>query len=548
MNRHLINIILQKLGSMSLAVIILLALALASVIGTVLQQNQEQVDYAQQFGPLWYSVFNLLGLFDMYHAWWFLTLLGFLMLSLSVCLWRNIPRIIKEWRSHNPLLSTRAFNRLQPSLAWQSEDMATAKAQIKKVLHGWYFTEMQQSNSLNIRADKGRFRKAGYMLVHAGILVILIGGVASVQFGFRGNMNVAEGSDGNKIFYLKGLATESLDLPYTIRCNSFFIDYYPTGMPKEFRSNLTIIDNGKEVLTSDIIVNEPLYYKGTRIYQASFGDGGSIIDLELHNLNKEQPRQIQAAVYNKWQDKNSDVSLEIINFREHNIENMANPGEPKQLQNLGPSVEYIIRGQGLKTVKVKSFFNPLLLGDKNQGSFILVSESKDDRDYKPFYLGLDFSNPKDLQLFHTFTAKLEAADSTEDATLAAFKSAVLEVYGKPKPEELEMIGMRLMQAMRSLPKLPWPFIPMPVEYEQVYYTGLQVTEDPGMNIVWFGSLLLVLGLCIMFYWPHRKLWLVIREEINADNNGVQVLMAGSTSGNKLGFKREFKRLSARFIE
>ena len=76
----LIKQLWQRLGSMSLAVILLMVLSIASVIGTVLLQNQDQADYLNQFGPLWYWLFRSLGLFDMYHTWWFLCILGFLML------------------------------------------------------------------------------------------------------------------------------------------------------------------------------------------------------------------------------------------------------------------------------------------------------------------------------------------------------------------------------------------------------------------------------------------------------------------------------------
>jgi len=52
--------IILRLSSMSLAITLLTVLALASVIGTVLLQNQDQTDYLQQFGPIWYWVFRSL--------------------------------------------------------------------------------------------------------------------------------------------------------------------------------------------------------------------------------------------------------------------------------------------------------------------------------------------------------------------------------------------------------------------------------------------------------------------------------------------------------
>jgi len=62
--------------------------------------------------------------------------------------------------------------------------------------------------------------------------------------------------------------------------------------------------------------------------------------------------------------------------------------------------------------------------------------------------------------------------------------------------------------------------------------------DPGMNVVWIGSAILVLGLCIMLYMPHRKLWLIIRTE----SNGAHVTLAGMTNRNNLVFNQAFNDL------
>ena len=47
---------------------------------------------------------------------------------------------------------------------------------------------------------------------------------------------------------------------------------YKNGAPKEYRSSLTILENGEPVLTKDIIVNDPLQYKGISMFQSSYGE------------------------------------------------------------------------------------------------------------------------------------------------------------------------------------------------------------------------------------------------------------------------------------
>lgn len=530
-----------RLGSMSFAVILLIVLSIASVIGTVLLQNQSQADYLQQFGPLWYWVFRGLGLFDMYHTWWFLTMLGFLMVSLTACLWRNVPRMLKEMKSRNTHLADKSLKRFQFVHDWQlpRADAGALADAFRARLHGWEFREENMDGRLVVRADKGRWNKWGYILVHGALLVILIGGWMSVHYGFRGNMAVPEGGKESEISFLRGTETETLKMPFEVRCNDFFIDFYPTGAPKEFRSNLTIIDDGKEVLTSDIIVNEPLYYKGVRIYQASFGDGGSAVTFKLFHLDGSKVVDIaKTHVYETWKDEKTGVELKVTDFKPYNVENMANPGEPNRWRDLGPAVEFEMRGPGLRPVKIKLFQQPFIDADgNNQGSFMSLSLTGDAKDYRPVALGIDLTNPKEWELFHAFMQHLNASTETDarQAHLNAFRQAMRDVFGDQRPEGFQQMAMRVLQASQILPQLPWPLLPMLDDFDQVYYTGLQLAKDPGMNVVWVGSAILVIGLCIMFYMPHRKLWLIVRPD-------GRVSLAGMVTRNAMTFEHFFHEL------
>jgi len=542
-----IKTILLRLGSMSLAITLLTVLALASVIGTVLLQNQDQGDYLQQFGPIWYWVFRALGLFDMYHTWWFLSLLGFLMLSLTVCLYRNVPRFLKEMKSKKVPVSDSAIKHMEHVHHWQLPEQSLEKiiSPIKDQLKEWTIRSEERNGITYLRADKGHYHKWGYIFVHSAMLVILIGGWISVHYGFRGNMQVPVGAKEHEISFLKGTSTESLVMPFYVRCNDFSIDFYPNGMPKEFKSNLTIIDGGKEVLTSDIIVNDPLYYKGVRIYQASFGDGGSNIRLKLMKLDGSGDVEIaKTKVYTTFKDDKTGITLEITDFRPHNVENMAEVNEPKDFQDLGASVDYVMRGPGLKPVKIRSFIDPFILNDENRGTFMSVSFSGNTKDFKPMALGLDMTNPKEWELFQRFIVRLGSADlkHPKKANLQAFKLAMADVFGANRPDNFQAMATRVIQAIQVIPRLPWPYIPILDDYDQKYYTGLQLARDPGMNVVWVGSALLVIGLCIMLYISHRKLWIIIRRE----NDGMKVTLAGLSNRNPLNFKREFKEILTSF--
>ncbi|MDQ6962155.1 MAG: cytochrome c biogenesis protein ResB [Mariprofundaceae bacterium] len=529
---------------MSLAVVLLVVLALASIIGTILLQNQQQTDYMQQFGVLWYWVFRSLGLFDMYHTWWFQGLLAFLMLSLVFCLWHNAPRMLREVRSRKVFITDKSLQRFHHLHHWYLRNTSKEEALtlIKKRLKDWEQKSSLEDDRVYLRADKGRLHKLGYIFVHSAILIILIGGWSGVQFGFRGNMSVPEGGNESKINFLKGTDIETLAMDFKVRCNDFYISFYPTGQPKEFRSNLTIIEDGKEVLTSDIIVNEPLLYKGTRIYQSSFGDAGSDVKLKLFYMDgSSKTEEVKASVYQTYKDSSTGISYEFTDFKPFNVENMADPGEPKEFQDLGPAVEFIMRGPDMETVKIKSFMNPFMRDGENLGSLLLVSFTSDARDYQPVSLGLDFTNPKEWALFHAFARHLEKnTGNDEKKNFEAFKAALKDVFGDTRPEGLQTMGSHIIQSMSILAKIPWVAIPVLDDYEQHYYTGLQLTRDPGMNIVWIGSAILCFGLCIMFYMPHRKIWCVLQPQ----GDGVRLSVAGNTNRNTLGFEQEFEQLIA----
>ncbi len=542
MDRALISRWVARLGSMTFAVVVLIVLALASTIGTVLLQNEEQTDYLDAFGPLWYWVLRWLGMFDMYHAWWFLTLLGFLTVSLSACLWRHVPKMLKEMRAHKAWLGERHFNNLPVHFSLRTNDPAKLEAALRARLSGWRFSEAEAEGVRFVRADAGWFNKWGYILAHGGILVILLGGWVSIEFGFRGTMNVVEGGTNDTIQFLRGTEVVEKKLPFTVRCNDFSIAFYPTGQPKEFRSSLTIIDHGKEVLTRDIIVNEPLEYQGIRIYQASFGDGGSPLTLKLFHLDSSaKVEEIHSQVYETWRDPNGGLSIEFRNLRPFNVENMAEPGKPKRFRDLGPAVEFVLRAPGARPVLVKSFMNPFVdAKGKDRGSFILISTTGDAKDYQPVFLGLDFTNPDDWRLYHAFLRELaqvrnDPSVPKKKKTFVAFKRALDEAFGDRHPKDLPEIAERVLAATQVLPRLPWPAIPFLVDFEQRYYTGLEVARDPGMNIVWTGSVLLVLGLVIMLYFPHRRLWL----QLGPDGKAA---LAGTTNRGELDFARFAEQL------
>ena len=81
--------LVELLSSMRFSISLLTVICIASVIGTVLKQQEPLVNYVNQFGPFWAQVFGLVSLSTVYSAWWFLLILAFLVISTSLCISRN---------------------------------------------------------------------------------------------------------------------------------------------------------------------------------------------------------------------------------------------------------------------------------------------------------------------------------------------------------------------------------------------------------------------------------------------------------------------------
>ena len=118
-------------------------------------------------------------------------------------------------------------------------------------------------------------------------------------------------------------------------------------------------------------------------------------------------------------------------------------------------------------------------------------------------------------------------------------AAVLQFSDKAgNPVEQSVI---LNEAPDSQPKnIPYNFEIM--NYNGPYYTGLQVTYDPGVWIVWTGCILMVLGILVAFFIFHKRVWIRLRP---AEKGQVLVTVAGSTNKNRQAFESEFKRLVER---
>jgi cytochrome c biogenesis protein len=370
--------VLELLASMRFAVSLLTVVAIASTLGTVLKQGEPYANYLEQFGPFWFPVFERLGLYSVYSAWWFLLILAFLVTSTSLCIARNGPRMLREVGRFHDTLRERGFDNFAHRAAYTtalSPDTAVQRLAAYLQGDGFKLRIVSQGESTLIAAQAGMYRRLGYILAHSAIVLICLGGLADSEAllrlqlfmgakkpvagnvrlsdvplesrmglgnpSFRGNMLVPEGRSGDKAVLNFGDGLLVQDLPFSLSLKKFTIEHYSTGQPKLFASDVIVTDlDTQKSFEARIEVNKPLIHRGIAVYQASFDDGGTLVKMAARNLagGAQSIRAIEGRIGDTLalDFGGATYQLELTAFRPFNIENVgggaqggigAQPGE-----------------------------------------------------------------------------------------------------------------------------------------------------------------------------------------------------------------------------
>lgn len=280
-SKGIVDKIWDFFASVKLAIVIFAVLSVTSIIGTIIEQNAEPERniklLAKFFGsskaPTAFKIFDSLGFMDMYHSWWFITILLLFATNLIICSIDRLPKILKLVKEPVKPLSEDHFKgfgiKREIVLKGKPEKVkVTIESAIKKTL-GLNPSEIREEKGYQLFSEKGNFTRLGVYITHFSILIILIGAIIGIFFGFKGFLNLPEGEVSDVAFTMNG---QEISLGFHIRCDDFNVDFYGNSdMPKEYSSILTVIDNGQEVMKKRIEVNDPLKYKGITFYQSSYG-------------------------------------------------------------------------------------------------------------------------------------------------------------------------------------------------------------------------------------------------------------------------------------
>ena len=431
---------------MNLAITLLVAVALSSVIGTLLKQNESYQSYIIKFGPFWHEVYLSLGLYDVYSSAWFICILSFLVITTSICITQNGPGILRSMQRFKELISARSLRTMKQHEEWRC-DMDIDKAYkglcyfFKK--SGYRVRTRENEQGYTLAAMHGASNRLGYILTHVAIVVICLGGLidgnlplkvktltgqlriekdnnarvseipdASILSidnpSFRASVTIPEGKTVSVAF--QNIADGYLvqRLPFSIEVVDFRIEHYESGQPKSFESDLIIHDPEADArITETISVNHPLSYKGYTIYQASFTDGGSQLDMLLHQLrnNEVSSLEISGRINETLSinTNNDPITLELDEFRLFNIFPVAeDEATDKKFRDQGPNFTFKLRKQDGSAVEFVNYMQPLMINSRKY--FLSGMRTSPADEFK--YLHIPADNADSPQRFLKFQALL----------------------------------------------------------------------------------------------------------------------------------------------
>ena len=254
-------------SSMKMALILLGATAMGAGIGTFFPQAEASPEEAEAVSQVWQA----LGFTHVYSTVWFRLLVGLLCVNLVVCsIQRFSGTYNRTFRPRPPQNSREVPAKLQQILTGQPEVL---RAQVAKVLkeRGFKLTDLTDRSTWSFVAQQRRLGYWGAFLVHIGFVVLVLGALLGVFFGFKGQVMAAAGTTIpiQNINVTKGRVADA----FSLRVNSAEDRFLPNGERDNWYSDLSILENDQEVARQTISVNHPFTYKGVTFYQSSFAHG-----------------------------------------------------------------------------------------------------------------------------------------------------------------------------------------------------------------------------------------------------------------------------------
>jgi cytochrome c biogenesis protein len=440
----------QTLSSIKTGVVLLITVVILSAAGTiVLQRPVTDADEMQRaYSPQVLRLLDAVGLTDVFHAWWFVTLM--LLVSVSIVA-ASIERFPNAWRyfARPYKYPDKNFRR---ALATQKQfpiaDEETGLIAAERALHeiGFKAERVVQKDHFALFAERNRFSEMAVYIVHASLLLIFFGGIVDALWGWRGFVSLTPGQQVSIVELRDGVKKF---LPFAVRCDGAGQENYPDGSPKKWWSQLMVVQNGKDLRAKQIVVNDPLVFKGVRFYQSSYGPTGKIDKLLI----------------------SAKASTGL--------------GEKKEL---ALSVDETAPLDADTTVKLAEFFPDYVVED-----------------------GQVYNRTNTIQ------------NPAAHLILTSRASGKRINFWLPP-----------LEGFAENSRSPYQFEAL--DLKPGYFTGLEVSHEPGQWAVWTGVVLMGIGLTLVFYVAHTRFWAVPVQEANGK---LTLWIGGTANRNREAFEERF---------
>ncbi len=455
----------KTFSNLRTGIVLLILVVLASALGTLILQRPvtEPDKLARAYSPETLRILDRLTLTDVFHAWWFLTLMGLVSLSIIII---SVDRFPNAWRFYaRPYRKTDShfraalLNKVELPINNREEGLNAAERAFKK--SGWPVEHIDDRTEPSLYSERHRFSVMAVYIVHASLLLIFAGGIIDGVYGYRGYMELQKGQTSNAIELRTGGVKQ---LPFSIKCTSAGQENYADGSPKRWWSNLAVVEEGRDVETKQIVVNDPLVHNGLRFYQASFGGTGKLNGLKV-SITPDNSGKSSTAMKQPAATTAREMTLPF--------------GEAVQLD---PNT----------TVTLAEYIPDFFIRD-NQ-----IFKRSDNPENPAFRLQVKNATTGEDQKLWIFPAY----NSASQGATAAYKFDFREM-------------------------------------DMGYYTGLEVSHEPGQWLVWAGVLLMGAGLFVAFYLVHMRVWVAAV----TNKQGILVLwVGGQANKNRDRFEQKFNEL------
>jgi cytochrome c biogenesis protein len=445
--------ILSILKSIKLAVFLILFLAALSLSGIFLPQIPAEF-LASPEGHIWwlenvaakkYGLFtnflDSLDVFNIFHSIWFLGAVILLLLNILTCTLFRSRTLLSEAKNVKVPTATEFYTK------GKNHYKLTAKlsgeqtyAILDKILQKYRYSLMRADKGENtyVSGNKNRYSVYGTFAVHLSFFVLIIGILTGNYLGFRNDSFVVVEDTAQDIGNQTGLS---------LYLKSFTDEYWGDGTPKDYRSEVTIFENGHEVKNGVIRVNYPLLYNGVRLQQGFFGPA---IKLQISDPDGQ-------IIFNN--------NVALTGARNSNS---------------------LLRPEG--SVKLLNGDKVLIIGNSGDGADRSIAENE---------IGLELY---DSEMSFKGWQKLQKDTSGEIGGLKFTFSDIIQ------------------------------------------YSGFLVSKDPGEIYIWIAAFVFLMGLGMLFYFPHRQVWIALYPAQNAETE----ILIRLHSNMELGLENEAKKIIADF--